>query len=593
MKKLISSIVVFTMFMWLGNNVYSYFTYEIWTNGTFEFWPYYNSSYWYSYSNTIVPSTTGSATCNTYTLPAYYPESNIHFYGQVQSDSRIDFYCQGMYLGTLLLYYDNEAPSKPELTYTVTSNNFTINAVSNDRFLDSYFYKITGGSNEEGKCDGYIFKQGLKEGATYNVSVKAYDYVGNESEESSISITIPRSIEAPSVRTVTPSIESATLKWSTQVDAKQYYIYAPNGKCLDIIGRPNPQSWVSTMSYVVNNLKPGTTYSDYYIVSENEQGAKSEGRKFPNFTTKDFTISGPKTLCSKSSYKISNVDGTNYRVTSVTCGSTTRVSNGSTNSFELTKVSNGTGSITIKVKSKSTNTEYTRSYSLFVGIPPVPTSVSLPSGNLNVATTYNASAKGTRSDMTYNWYIDKANITKGQGTGNISFIISADKPLPTKSAMVDNHRSYSVAALSPKPGNPTQPQTLTGYVDAENVCGRGGRLNFSFTCNIPSNARMSVSHDSIDEAIALSIESESSSSENSFVIYPNPASSLINVRQPYDKESIKTIDIFDATGKKCIREVYNNDDSFASIDISSLPNGKYILIVNQNGDAQIGTFIKK
>ena len=100
---------------------------------------------------------------------------------------------------------------------------------------------------------------------------------------------------------------------------------------------------------------------------------------------------------------------------------------------------------------------------------------------------------------------------------------------------------------------------------------------------------------SVDE---LNLESQ----ESSFIVYPNPATTELNITQTVSSNAlslekdgtIKTVDIFDVKGNKCASHVFNDAQTTATIDISDLANGMFVLVINKDGDdAQTCSFVKK
>lgn len=76
---------------------------------------------------------------------------------------------------------------------------------------------------------------------------------------------------------------------------------------------------------------------------------------------------------------------------------------------------------------------------------------------------------------------------------------------------------------------------------------------------------------------------------NDFVIYPNPASGIINFQLEY-LSKIETISIFDMTGKKIYSANSNNSNS---VDVSLFSAGIYVICIT-NGDSTLSSkFIKK
>ena len=75
--------------------------------------------------------------------------------------------------------------------------------------------------------------------------------------------------------------------------------------------------------------------------------------------------------------------------------------------------------------------------------------------------------------------------------------------------------------------------------------------------------------------------------EVDFSVYPNPFTSNLDVRSDQKMESIQVIDI---TGK--IVKTMNTEGNFASLDLSNLMNGAYMIVVNSNNSVSTKRIIK-
>ena len=497
-------------------------------------------------------------------------------------------------------------PSVSNISTTVETATLSWNSVSG-----ATRYNIYNGTTQIGYVDApktsYTIGN-LIPGTTYE-TYRVTAYNGNTKKESDYSpkksFTTQKFII--SNRKAVPSYESVVLSWDTHPKATKYYIYDSQGTLLATYSAPNPQAWVNSLNYTVKNLEPGKNYKDFYIIAENgtKYKSKKEDGLFPTFTTMGFVISGPDRLCTKASYAIINYNPSLFSISKWSCSTATvKATNGNGYSIELKKVADGEGWISFTLKSKSTNKEYTIRKRFSVGLYGAPSSVNVPKYNLNRGTTYTASVKGGTSGFTYTWSIEQSSITSGQGTGSISFIINGTGgSLPSRAeknqgeSLEKDLRSTRKMALQPNPSIPTQPLVLSGNVIASNSCG-SKKIYFTVTYNQPQPNMKRSLPDSVEaiafaEEVLSSIEEGTVSEEKSFVVYPNPANSIINVSHPFEKETINSIDIFDVSGAKHISKSYTGENHSTTVDISSLPNGKYILIVNQNGSAQAGTFIKQ
>ena len=108
--------------------------------------------------------------------------------------------------------------------------------------------------------------------------------------------------------------------------------------------------------------------------------------------------------------------------------------------------------------------------------------------------------------------------------------------------------------------------------------------------------------DSTDVLLLSVDELNMESQESSFIVYPNPATTELNIKQTVssgnlsleEDGAIKTVDIFDVKGNKCASHVFNDAQTTATIDITDLANGIFILVINKDSDdAQTCSFVKK
>ncbi|CAN5479854.1 hypothetical protein BH11BAC3_BH11BAC3_08900 [soil metagenome] len=68
--------------------------------------------------------------------------------------------------------------------------------------------------------------------------------------------------------------------------------------------------------------------------------------------------------------------------------------------------------------------------------------------------------------------------------------------------------------------------------------------------------------------------------EPGFVIFPNPANSILQISAPYNTSGKTTIELFDATGRKLIsKQMINGTEE---INTTSLPDGSYVLKLTHN-----------
>ncbi len=159
--------------------------------------------------------------------------------------------------------------------------------------------------------------------------------------------------------------------------------------------------------------------------------------------------------------------------------------------------------------------------------------------------------------------------------------------------------------INSQPSSSSKVCSFTIKVAAKNSCGTGNYT--TYTGSVYRNASR-MAHKNIADAdstdmLLLSLdELNMEPQESSFIVYPNPATTELNITQTvssndlsFEKDgAIKTVDIFDAKGNKCASHVFNDAQTTATIDITDLANGTFVLVINKDSDdAQTCSFIKK
>ena len=76
--------------------------------------------------------------------------------------------------------------------------------------------------------------------------------------------------------------------------------------------------------------------------------------------------------------------------------------------------------------------------------------------------------------------------------------------------------------------------------------------------------------------------------KNTIVMYPNPASSVLNFSS---EDAIETIEIYNIMGQKVVNA--KPSQNTATVDVSGLMNGVYIVNTTVNGKQNSARFIKQ
>lgn len=167
----------------------------------------------------------------------------------------------------------------------------------------------------------------------------------------------------------------------------------------------------------------------------------------------------------------------------------------------------------------------------------------------------------------------------------------------------------NVFAISPAARTTSKSSTyeFTVKVTAKNSCGESYPASYTGTAYCRSSRminRNTINADSVDVDMLLLSANELNleSQESAFIVYPNPATTELNITQTVSSNTlslkqdgtIKTVDIFDVKGNKCASLVFNDAQTTATIDITDLANGTFVLVINKDSDdAQTCSFIKK
>ena len=73
---------------------------------------------------------------------------------------------------------------------------------------------------------------------------------------------------------------------------------------------------------------------------------------------------------------------------------------------------------------------------------------------------------------------------------------------------------------------------------------------------------------------------------NTLSVYPNPATSFLNIENEF-----KTLEIFNITGKLMYR---SNDNSMKILNVSDFDEGMYIIsVIDMNNNRLVNKFIKR
>lgn len=177
---------------------------------------------------------------------------------------------------------------------------------------------------------------------------------------------------------------------------------------------------------------------------------------------------------------------------------------------------------------------------------------------------------------------------------------SAEIPFTTLAGDVT---TYTITATATGPGSITPSGTVTVQ--------EGTDITFSFTANegattqqllvdnietaIPTNNEYTfssvVANHTIEVIFAEETGIEEVDLDATVLLFPNPATSYIEIRLSNDLLINSTLDIYDVYGRKIATQMMNNTS--AKVDISGYSTGMYLVRISNDNGVVVKNFIKK
>lgn len=177
---------------------------------------------------------------------------------------------------------------------------------------------------------------------------------------------------------------------------------------------------------------------------------------------------------------------------------------------------------------------------------------------------------------------------------------SAEIPFTTLAGDVT---TYTITATATGPGSITPSGTITVQ--------EGTDISFSFTANegattqqllvdnietaIPTNNEYTfssvVANHTIEVVFAEETGIEEIDLDATVLLFPNPATSHIEIRLSNDLLINSTLDIYDVYGRKIATQMMNNTS--AKVDISGYSTGMYLVRISNDNGVVVKNFIKK
>lgn len=177
---------------------------------------------------------------------------------------------------------------------------------------------------------------------------------------------------------------------------------------------------------------------------------------------------------------------------------------------------------------------------------------------------------------------------------------SAEIPFTTLAGDVT---TYTITATATGPGSITPSGTVTVQ--------EGTDISFSFTANegattqqllvdnietaIPTNNEYTfssvVANHTIEVVFAEETGIEEVDLDATVLLFPNPATSHIEIRLSNDLLINSTLDIYDVYGRKIATQMMNNTS--AKVDISGYSTGMYLVRISNDNGVVVKNFIKK
>jgi hypothetical protein len=78
-----------------------------------------------------------------------------------------------------------------------------------------------------------------------------------------------------------------------------------------------------------------------------------------------------------------------------------------------------------------------------------------------------------------------------------------------------------------------------------------------------------------------------------FTVYPNPASSFVNITLGSEVSESGLVEIMDVTGRVLNSQIIAAGQSIATIDISDLASGSYLVKVSADDNASVSSVVKQ
>jgi hypothetical protein len=125
------------------------------------------------------------------------------------------------------------------------------------------------------------------------------------------------------------------------------------------------------------------------------------------------------------------------------------------------------------------------------------------------------------------------------------------------------------------------------------------KQSYSFTDITPASGinyyRLRMADFNGSYSYSKKVAVKNSSQLISISIFPNPASSVLQVQIPSKQKGVASIVISDASGKAVYRQqvLVSEGNNARSIPVASLANGLYQITIESNGDKQTKSFLKQ
>ena len=415
---------------------------------------------------------------------------------------------------------------------------------------------------------------GISNSNTYQIRVKAVCDINDESSWSNIIELVPGAINMPTSGNL--SITTCNAIIFDDGGINEYYSSNCSGSVT--INPENPGEFV----VISGNYNTEDDYDEIYVYD----GTTTNGTLLNVYTGMgsilDTSITGSITI------KLLSDGSINYPGFNITTSCSTVGAGGGANTDPCDTPTN----VQVNAASNSANVSWTSTESAWIVEYKLATASNWTASPTLTTTTYNI----TGLTASTNYVVRVKSVCDASNESDWS----AEIPFTTLAGDVT---TYTITATATGPGSITPSGTVTVQ--------EGTDITFSFTANegattqqllvdnietaIPTNNEYTfssvVANHTIEVVFAEETGIEEVDLDATVLLFPNPATSHIEIRLSNDLLINSTLDIYDVYGRKIATQMMNNTS--AKVDISGYSTGMYLVRISNDNGVVVKNFIKK